>query len=147
MNISDYEDLGYAPSIGESSIDENEIVYSSLDSKIMIYATINTSCPPEPYFRIKIWDGKDSNVFISRLSMIQPKYIKTENEDNKNDLIDDLILEDIDLNNNNKASQEKKEGESQSFSTSNMNSLGADSSVGPKNNNNFDYVEEIDKKI
>ena len=43
--------------------------------------------------------------------------------------------------------EEKKEGESQSFSTSNMNSLGGDSSVGPKNNNNFDYVEEIDKKI
>ena len=72
--------------------------------------------------------------------------VKPENEDNKNDLIDDLILEDIDLNNN-KASQEKKEGESQSFSTSNMNSLGADSSVGPKNNNNFDYVEEADKKV
>ena len=70
---------------------------------------------------------------------------KTENQENKNDLIDDLILEDIDINNN-KASQEKKEGESQSFSTSNMNSLGADSSVGNKNNN-FDYVEEADKKI
>ena len=71
---------------------------------------------------------------------------KPENEENKNDLMDDLILEDIDLNNN-KPPQEKKEGESQSFSTSNMNSLGADSSVGPKNNNNFDYVEEADKKI
>jgi len=72
--------------------------------------------------------------------------VKPENEENKNDLMDDLILEDIDLNNN-KPPQEKKEGESQSFSTSNMNSLGADSSVGPKNNNNFDYVEEADKKI
>ena len=71
---------------------------------------------------------------------------KPEKEEEKNDLIDDLILEDIDTNNN-KPSQEKKEGESQSFSTSNMNSLGGDSSVGPKNNNNFDYVEEIDKKI
>ena len=70
---------------------------------------------------------------------------KPEKEEEKNDLIDDLILEDIDTNN--KPSQEKKEGESQSFSTSNMNSLGGDSSVGPKNNNNFDYVEEIDKKI
>ena len=55
-------------------------------------------------------------------------------------------MEDIDINNN-KPPQEKKEGESQSFSTSNMNSMGGDSSVGPKNNNNFDYVEEIDKKI
>ena len=73
-------------------------------------------------------------------------FVKSENEDNKNDLIDDLILEDIDLNNNNKPPQEKKEGESQSFSTSNMNSLGADSSVGNKNNN-FDYVEEADKKV
>ena len=72
--------------------------------------------------------------------------VKPENEDNKNDLIDDLILEDIDLNNNNKPPQEKKEGESQSFSTSNMNSLGADSSVGNKNIN-FDYVEEADKKV
>ena len=71
---------------------------------------------------------------------------KPENEENKNDLMDDLILEDIDLNNN-KPPQEKKEGESQSFSTSNMNSLGADSSVGPKNNKKFDYVEEADKKI
>ena len=71
---------------------------------------------------------------------------KPENEENKNDLMDDLILEDIDLNNN-KPPQEKKEGESQSFSTSNMNSLGADSSVGPKNNNNFDYVEKKKKKI
>ena len=72
--------------------------------------------------------------------------IKPEKEEEKNDLIDDLILEDIDINNN-KPPQEKKEGESQSFSTSNMNSMGGDSSVGPKNNNNFDYVEEIDKKI
>ena len=70
--------------------------------------------------------------------------VKPEKEEIKNDLIDDLIMEDID--NNNKPSQEKKEGESQSFSTSNMNSLGADSSVGNKNNN-FDYVEEADKKI
>ena len=72
--------------------------------------------------------------------------VKPEKEEEKNDLIDDLILEDIDMNNN-KPPQEKKEGESQSFSTSNMNSMGGDSSVGPKNNNNFDYVEEIDKKI
>ena len=72
--------------------------------------------------------------------------VKSENEENKNDLIDDLILEDIDLNNH-KAPQEKKEGESQSFSTSNMNSLGGDSSVGPKNNNNFDYVEDAEKKV
>ena len=72
--------------------------------------------------------------------------VKPPSEENKNDLLDDLILEDIDSNGN-KPPQEKKEGESQSFSTSNMNSLGADSSVGPKNNNNFDYVEEIDKKI
>ena len=72
--------------------------------------------------------------------------VKPEKEEEKNDLIDDLILEDIDINNN-KPPQEKKEGESQSFSTSNMNSMGGDSSVGPKNNNNFDYVEEIDKKI
>ena len=70
--------------------------------------------------------------------------VKPEKEEIKNDLIDDLIMEDID--NNNKPSQEKKEGESQSFSTSNMNSLGADSSVGNKNNN-FDYVEEADKKV
>ena len=71
-----------------------------------------------------------------------------DNEANKNSLIDDfkeVILEDID--NNQKVSQEKKDGESQSFSTSNMNSLGGDSSVGPKNNNNFDYVEEVDKKV
>ena len=70
------------------------------------------------------------------------------NDANKNSLVDDfkeVILEDID--NNPKISQEKKDGESQSFSTSNMNSLGGDSSVGPKNNNNFDYVEEVDKKI
>ena len=72
--------------------------------------------------------------------------VKPEKEEEKNDLIDDLILEDIDINNN-KPPQEKKEGESQSFSTSNMNSMGGDSSVGPKNNNNFDYVEEIDKNI
>ena len=72
--------------------------------------------------------------------------VKPPSEENKNDLLDDLILEDIDVNGN-KPPQEKKEGESQSFSTSNMNSLGADSSVGPKNNNNFDYVEEADKKV
>ena len=72
----------------------------------------------------------------------------SENDANKNSLVDDfkeVILEDID--NNQKISQEKKDGESQSFSTSNLNSLGGDSSVGPKNNNNFDYVEEVDKKV
>ena len=44
-----------------------------------------------------------------------------------------------------KTSQEKKDGESQSFSTSNVNSAAYDSSV-KTNNNNFDYVENIDNK-
>ena len=46
-----------------------------------------------------------------------------------------------------KNSQEKKDVESQSFSTSNVNSIGADSSVGTNNKNNFDYVEEAEKKV
>ena len=52
------------------------------------------------------------------------------------------ILEDID--NNMKTSQEKKDVESQSFSTSNQ---GIDSSAGPNSLNNYDYVEEIEKKV
>ena len=66
-------------------------------------------------------------------------------EGNKNDGVEDfkeIILEDID--NNMKTSQEKKDVESQSFSTSNQ---GIDSSAGPSNMNNFDYVEEAEKKV
>ena len=64
---------------------------------------------------------------------------------NKNDGVEDfkeIILEDID--NNMKTSQEKKDVESQSFSTSNQ---GIDSSAGASNMNNFDYVEEVEKKV
>ena len=67
----------------------------------------------------------------------------------KSDGVDDfkdIILEDIETNNM-KNSQEKKDVESQSFSTSNVNSIGADSSVGTNNKNNFDYVEEAEKKV
>ena len=67
----------------------------------------------------------------------------------KNEVVDDfkeIILEDIDTNNV-KNSQEKKEVESQSFSTSNVNSQGVDSSAGPNSMNNLDYVEEVDKKV
>ena len=69
--------------------------------------------------------------------------------ENKNDAGDDfkeIILEDIEANNM-KNSQEKKEVESQSFSTSIVNSQGVDSSVGPNSINNYDYVEEIEKKV
>ena len=58
----------------------------------------------------------------------------------------EVILEDIEANNV-KNSQEKKDLESQSFSTSNVNSQGIDSSAGPNSMNNFDYVEEIEKKV
>ena len=64
---------------------------------------------------------------------------------NKNDGVEDfkeIILEDID--NNMKTSQEKKDVESQSFSTSNQ---GVDSSAGASNMNNFDYAEEVEKKV
>ena len=69
----------------------------------------------------------------------------------KNDGADDfkdkeVILEDIEANNV-KNSQEKKDVESQSFSTSNVNSQGIDSSAGPNSLNNYDYVEEIEKKV
>ena len=57
----------------------------------------------------------------------------------------EIILEDIEANNM-KNSQEKKDIESQSFSTSNVNSQVVDSSVGPNSINNFDYVEEVEKK-
>ena len=68
---------------------------------------------------------------------------------NKNDQADDfkeIILEDIEANNM-KNSQEKKDVESQSFSASNVNSQGVDSSAGPSSMNNFDYVEEVEKKV
>ena len=68
---------------------------------------------------------------------------------NKNDQGDDfkeIILEDIEANNM-KNSQEKKDVESQSFSTSNVNSQGVDSSAGTGSKNNFDYVEEVEKKV
>ena len=65
---------------------------------------------------------------------------------NDNDEFKEVILEDIEANNV-KNSQEKKDVESQSFSTSNVNSQGVDSSVGPNSMNNFDYVEEVDKKV
>jgi hypothetical protein len=69
----------------------------------------------------------------------------------KNDGVDDfkdkeVILEDIEANNV-KNSQEKKDVESQSFSTSNVNSQGIDSSAGPNSLNHYDYVEEIEKKV
>ena len=67
---------------------------------------------------------------------------------NNNDFDDfkEVILEDIEANNV-KNSQEKKDVESQSFSTSNVNSQGVDSSAGPNSLNNFDYVEEVEKKV
>ena len=65
---------------------------------------------------------------------------------NKNeDDFKEVILEDIEANNV-KNSQEKKEVESQSFSTSLVNSQGADSSAG-HNMNNFDYVEDAKKIV
>ena len=70
-------------------------------------------------------------------------------EGNNHDAADDFketILEDIEANNM-KNSQEKKDVESQSFSTSNVNSQGVDSSAGPNSMNNYDYVEEIEKKV
>jgi len=73
------------------------------------------------------------------------------NSDNgigKNDIDDfkEAILEDIEANNV-KSSIEKKDLESQSFSTSNVNSQGVDSSAGPNSMNKFDYVEEVEKKV
>ena len=66
---------------------------------------------------------------------------------NKNeDDFKEVILEDIETNNV-KNSQEKKEVESQSFSTSMVNSQGVDSSAGPSGMNNFDYVEDAEKKV
>ena len=67
---------------------------------------------------------------------------------NNNDIDDfkEVILEDIETNNV-KNSQEKKDVESQSFSTSNVHSQGVDSSAGPNSLNNFDYVEEVEKKV
>ena len=68
-----------------------------------------------------------------------------KNPDNKyDDEFDDNILEDIE-NKDMKNSQEKKEGESQSMSTSNVNSAAFDSAV-KTNNNNFDYVENSENK-
>ena len=68
------------------------------------------------------------------------------NSDNKYDLEfqDVNISEDID-NKDVKTSQEKKE-ESQSCSTSNVNSGAYDSSVNTNNPKNFDYVENVDTK-
>ena len=68
------------------------------------------------------------------------------NADNKYDMEfqDENILEDID-NKDVKTSQEKKE-ESQSYSTSNVNSGAYDSSVKTNNDKNFDYVENADIK-
>ena len=60
---------------------------------------------------------------------------------NKNEF-DLAILEDINVKN----SQEKKDVESQSFSTSNINSQGVDSSAEPNALNKLDYVEEVEKK-
>ena len=75
----------------------------------------------------------------------------SNNSDNgigKNDIDDfkEVILEDIETNNV-KSSLEKKDLESQSFSTSNVNSQGVDSSAGPNSMNKFDYVEEVEKKV
>ena len=97
--------------------------------------------------------GQDENKDNKLIEDIKKEEIKNQlnpaiNE-NKNDAVDDfkeIILEDIETNNI-KNSQEKKEIESQSFSTSNVNSQGIDSSAGPNSMNNFDYVEEIEKKV
>jgi FGFR1 oncogene partner len=77
---------------------------------------------------------------------INPVDQNPEGANNKNeDDFKEVILED--LENNVKNSQEKKEVESQSFSTSNKNSQGVDSSAGPNSMNNFDYVEDVEKKV
>ena len=75
-----------------------------------------------------------------------PADLNLNKNNNEIDEFKEVILEDIEANNV-KNSQEKKDVESQSFSTSNVNSQGADSSAGPNSLNNFDYVEEVEKKV
>ena len=79
-------------------------------------------------------------------SSSNPTDINLNKNSNEIDDFKEVILEDIEANNT-KNSQEKKDVESQSFSTSNVNSQGVDSSAGPNSMNNFDYVEEIEKKV
>ena len=75
-----------------------------------------------------------------------PADLNLNKNNNEIDEFKEVILEDIEANNV-KNSQEKKDVESQSFSTSNVNSQGVDSSAGPNSLNNFDYVEEVEKKV
>ena len=79
-------------------------------------------------------------------SSSNPTDINLNKNSNEIDDFKEVILEDIEANNT-KNSQEKKDVESQSFSTSNVNSQGVDSSAGPNSMNNFDYVEEVEKKV
>ena len=79
-------------------------------------------------------------------SSSNPGDINLNKNNNEIDDFKEVILEDIEANNT-KNSQEKKDVESQSFSTSNVNSQGVDSSAGPNSMNNFDYVEEVEKKV
>ena len=93
-------------------------------------------------------EKKDNNLLEDIKKEENKSPIIPNNGINKIDGGDDfkeIILEDIDANNM-KNSQEKKDIESQSFSTSNVNSQVVDSSVGPNSINNFDYVEEVEKK-
>ena len=93
-------------------------------------------------------EKKDNNLLEDIKKEENKPPIIQNNGVNKIDGGDDfkeIILEDIEANNM-KNSQEKKDIESQSFSTSNVNSQVVDSSVGPNSINNFDYVEEVEKK-
>ena len=95
-------------------------------------------------------EKKDNNLIDDiKKEEIKSQVNSNAGGNNNHDAADDfkeIILEDIEANNM-KNSQEKKDVESQSFSISNVNSQGVDSSAGPNSMNNFDYVEEIEKKV
>lgn len=78
------------------------------------------------------------------------KNVEIENKDSSpnkyDDEFEDIIVEDIDSGGKElKTSQEKKTESQNDCSTSNVNSLGYDSSVNNNGEKNFDYVEEAEK--
>lgn len=82
---------------------------------------------------------------VSKDNKVQTGKFSIGGKDDNPDKYDDEFKEEIPevVDEKLKTSQEKKGAESQSFSTSNVNSQGLDSTAGGKNN--FDFVESAEK--
>ena len=75
MKYTEYEDNNYGMSTVLGEDYEDELIYN--DGYFRIEAVINKEYS-EPYFKVIKQENNFENVWISRISIISPKYIKTE---------------------------------------------------------------------